>query len=403
MSARLRLKNLLLLLLTAVSPLASATQFSSGELAVIFYSVNGTVIEPNTYIFNLGRADLFRENTLRGVSVTQINPAITSDNIGADLATAFGSDWAEQGTVRWAVVGTVPNGSPVINGDPNRTIYISRPRNSLTSGASGPATTINQISTIGIGGISNDVSVLYTGTNSAISPPPGSGYTSIPATNIRGTISPSSNPVNPSIFLPPSTSTFFSHSIDPRQTFTGVPVAGGTGVSGALDIYRVLRFTDGADLTSGQSSGNAVVQEGQFIGTLTLDASGNLKIGAEGGAPVQNFGTWATANNITGGLSGDSDGDGILNIVEYALDLNLQGPDASIGTFSGGVISFNKRPAAVTNGDVAYVIETSDDLGVTMPWTAVAATSNTTSQITYALPTGKTKTFARLRVTSPAN
>lgn len=395
-------RNTLLPILGIFLPFAAsaATPLSPGDITIIFYSVDEErVVEPNTYVFNLGSGALFRENTHRGVSVTTVNPAITSGNIGADLTNVFGLEWAEKGTVRWCAVGLVGSTHPLTNGDPSRTAYFSRPRTNLTPGAIGAGSTIADISSSNRGALTTRLIDYFNGTNAGIT-----ANTAIVGTNQFGLIIPTSNNNSPDEFFPSSTNgTYFGQGIDPRQTLASGVIAGGTGVEGALDIYRILHTTAGADLTAGQSTGDAAPGVGQFIGTLTLDASGNLKIGAEGGAPVQNFETWATNNNITGGLGGDSDGDGILNIVEYALDLNLEGSDGSVGTFTAGVISFDKRADAVANGDVAYAIEVSDDLGVTIPWAPVAATSNTATEITFALPAGKTKTFARLRVTSPAN
>ena len=44
------------------------------------------------------------------------------------------------------------------------------------------------------------------------------------------------------------------------------------------------------------------------------------------------YGTWAAANGVTGGEYGDSDHDGIPNLVEYALNLNPAASDGGAGT-----------------------------------------------------------------------
>ena len=121
--------------------------------------------------------------------------------------------------------------------------------------------------------------------------------------------------------------------------------------------------------------------------TLTVPASG------------ANFTTWAADNGVTGGPNGDSDNDGISNLVEYALNLNPAGSDGSAGTFVGNLLKFDKRALAVTNGDVTYVIEESTDLGISDPWAPVTPTSNTTTEITYQLPDGPVKNFARFQTT----
>ncbi len=113
--------------------------------------------------------------------------------------------------------------------------------------------------------------------------------------------------------------------------------------------------------------------------------------------------SWADANGVTGGTNGDSDNDGILNLVEYALNLNPAASDGSAGTFNGTTLSFSKRALAVTNADVTYAIEISTDLGVSDPWTPVSGPgfTNNSTTISYVLPTGPVKNFARFKVTKP--
>ncbi len=124
------------------------------------------------------------------------------------------------------------------------------------------------------------------------------------------------------------------------------------------------------------------------------------------GAQVVNiaatYATWAAANKVTGGPNGDSDHDGISNLVEYALNLNPAGSDGSPGTLTGKLLSFAKRAEAVTNGDVTYMIEVSTDLGLTHPWTEVSSyQTNDGTTISCILPDGVPASFARLKVTAP--
>lgn len=130
--------------------------------------------------------------------------------------------------------------------------------------------------------------------------------------------------------------------------------------------------------------------------TWTFDeTTGVLELTSTGG----DFASWALTNSVSGGADGDSDDDGIPNLVEYALNLNPAGSDGSAGTFNGSLLSFAKRAEAVTNGDVTYVIQESDDLGAVDLWQAVTPTTNDSTTISYTLPSGGPRKFARLLIT----
>ena len=114
------------------------------------------------------------------------------------------------------------------------------------------------------------------------------------------------------------------------------------------------------------------------------------------GPAAANFTSWAAAHGVSGGLTGDSNHNGISNAVEYALNLDYAGSTASAGSFSGRTLSFAKRAEAVANGDVTYAIEVSTNM---LAWTAVTPDVNDATTISYTLPAGQAKEFARLNVT----
>ncbi|MCU0781920.1 MAG: DNRLRE domain-containing protein [Akkermansiaceae bacterium] len=113
--------------------------------------------------------------------------------------------------------------------------------------------------------------------------------------------------------------------------------------------------------------------------------------------PAENFASWASDNSITGGISGDSDQDGIPNGIEYALQTNPSGHDSNPGVMTGNLLSFTKRADAVSNGDVTYLIETSTTLAAGS-WTTATPNVNDGSTISYTLPDNEERLFARLRV-----
>lgn len=136
-------------------------------------------------------------------------------------------------------------------------------------------------------------------------------------------------------------------------------------------------------------SGATTINDTYFTGngTITVPSSGD------------NYDTWAGANGITGQSSkADADADGLSNLVEYGLGLNPTQANASPGTFNGSTLTFNKGATALSNQDLTYIIETSADLAT---WTTAVrhAPGNSSSTISYTLPNGEAKTFARLKIT----
>jgi hypothetical protein len=63
-------------------------------------------------------------------------------------------------------------------------------------------------------------------------------------------------------------------------------------------------------------------------------------------------------------------------------------------------VRFTKRPGI---SGLTYAIESTAELGASAVWTEVSGGTyiNNASVISYVLPTGPTKLFVRLRVTSP--
>jgi autotransporter-associated beta strand protein len=123
-----------------------------------------------------------------------------------------------------------------------------------------------------------------------------------------------------------------------------------------------------------------------------------------GPAPAAGFSSWIGGTFAKGtvdagqrGANDDPDGDGISNLLEYAvLDQDPTVPNPSVGILSGKTLRFSKR--ADVSG-LTYTIEKSSDLGIFDPWTAVTPTVNDASTISYTLPDGSAQNFQRLKIT----
>ena len=140
------------------------------------------------------------------------------------------------------------------------------------------------------------------------------------------------------------------------------------------------------------SSGNLEFTFDETTGTLTVEQGG--------------FASWIAGFGLDAAdqdPGDDPDHDGLTNLAEYALDGRSPAvSDGAPGIFASNTLSFAKRALAAADPKITYQIQESDDLGLTDAWTEAPAgpdyTNNATT-VSYTLPSGKPKTFARLVVT----
>lgn len=117
------------------------------------------------------------------------------------------------------------------------------------------------------------------------------------------------------------------------------------------------------------------------------------------------FASWITGSFANGpvpagkrGPDDDADGDGIVNLLEYAIaGQDPTVPAATIGSFNGSTLSFTKRPG--TSG-LSYAIQISTDLGHADPWTEVGSyQQNNATTISHTFTPGTpVRKFLRLQV-----
>lgn len=146
-------------------------------------------------------------------------------------------------------------------------------------------------------------------------------------------------------------------------------------------------------------SGATNIDDTRFSGTGTLTVTGSLP----------GFASWISGTFAGGTLAiadqeptDDPDNDGLNNLLEYAVaGMDPTVANGSVGTLSGLTVTFQKRALAVSNADVLFDIEQSEDLGVNDAWSEVTPTTDSASEISYTFPGTSAKDFARLKITKP--
>jgi hypothetical protein len=176
-----------------------------------------------------------------------------------------------------------------------------------------------------------------------------------------------------------------------------------TGRTGVLDGSDDVANTFAIDQSAG--AGDKIIKYAYNTGasttfTMTVTGTGLHHYGFVNVVPepgASSYSTWASSNGIPGEpASGDFDKDGLTNLVEYALGLSPTVSSVPPGTFNGSLLSFNKGTEAMANGDVTYEIEQSTTLS---GWTVVVPNAPASASISYTLPSGQPKEFARLKIT----
>ena len=393
--------------------------YAPGDLVLFFQKLNG-----DTVYANLGAATTFR-GTAAGAAggVNQINFM----DINATLKSAFGDNWASDTTIYAGLAGvfnTSNTTNSLNNGDPARTLYVSKSRD-----AGGAVGTANSTAWTGFtnGAMTDAASKINTQNNIFLNNYDAAQTVSLASVSMIDDQNPLIT-VSGNTFQGPAFSNF-AGGVSQQGTAGDLGTFGSAGTAEFnLDLYRMLaRATGGTGtgqtLVSGQVDGP--LRTGSYEGTITVSSVGKVSFVAQGAAPTSAYDTWiATFPSITLAAdklpSADPENDALSNLMEFVLNGN---PSVSSQTIlptlntssSDFVFSFTRR--ADSTSEVAQTFEYSVNLSdwtsntpVTIPTTpgtsgfaTVGATTGTAPNqvqaVTVSIPKGaNTKIFGRLRV-----
>jgi hypothetical protein len=268
--------------------------YTAGDILVGFQATGGTGAG-NNYVYNLGQGSSFRSATA----------AVNAATIGADLAEVYGTNWFTRTDLLWTIAGVRTNAtfgaeaSSVVNGDPARTLYISKgasglgtstPNSTLASGAVGTGATRMMDAQSGFRTLNGTLERTAT---------PGSGGRGV----IQGTgdINSWSSRVDNTPF------TIFTSNV--KQAF------GTAGALSYLDLYRILGRNDLAGIVEPAGVGVSVLQ-----GTFTINTAGNIRF--EPPVTASGYDAWADSFSLVGAdraFDVDLDGDGLDNGTEFVV------------------------------------------------------------------------------------
>lgn len=377
------LPGALTICLAATPALAQNVNYAPGDLVLYFQQEGGN----NTVYANLGNAATLYRGTAAGPGAAN---RINFLDLSAALTSAFGAGWGADETLYAGLAGvwgTNTTSSVLQDGDPHRTLYISRSRSS-----------------VGTVGLANSAAWdLFTAGNTAVT----AGATNIFSQNNKlETLYTAAVAVSPKVdsfiddqnpFLTPGQQGNAFSAFEGGVQQTGTAGSFGTfGAAGsvefALDLYRILGKTG----VAGQVAGDLRV--GSFEGTVTINSDGKVSFVSQGtgtaydtwigtfNPPLTNPGDWLS--------TADPDNDGLNNLAEFVLNGNpsVANPaivptlDASGANF---VFSFTRRDDSESLAPVEF--QYGSDLS---NWTSIAvgATSGSVGIATVTVSEGGTVT-----------
>ena len=306
---------------------ADNPSYAPGDLILFFQQEGGT----NTVYADLGNAAVSFRGTASGPgAANQVN----FKDLSAKLEEAFGAGWAADPTLYAGLAGVwgTDNGDETLqDGDPHRTLYVSKPRTAVGSVglANSSGWTVN--TDTGMTGASSNI----LNQNNVLEQNYNDGTVASPTAISR------IDDQNPFLAAGVQGVAFgtFGGGVQQVGTAGSVGTFGAAGsVEFALDLYRIVATTS----IAGQVPGT--LRKGTYEGTVTVNSSGQVSFISQGAA-TSPYDTWinsfTTLTNPADKLAtADPDGDGATNLTEFAFGGDPANP-ADRGTLLTQTVDVN--------------------------------------------------------------
>jgi hypothetical protein len=233
----------------AALPAKAATTYTAGDLLVGFRATSGSAstAATHTLVFNLGAATTIRDANTASLAL---------GNIGTELNSVFGTDWATNSTLTWGAATVRSATAPasdlsVVNGDPAQALYMTRVNLSGEAGVYGG------------GSLNGGLATPFTSANGNVLSFT-SSFRDFSGATTQGGLAAS---------LPYALANTFEDYTSGGSDFgigQNVDVAVDTAAGRIIDLYRILGTNTGANPTQ------PTLRTGVWQGTLSLGTDGSI-------------------------------------------------------------------------------------------------------------------------------
>jgi hypothetical protein len=245
--------------ITVTPTMAQNPNYAPGDVVLFFQQFGGS----NTVMLNVGAGITYRDATSNILNIANIGSLLSNGTTG------FGSSWYDTSSLWWGAAGVRSNSTSTTSqtdGDPGRTLYVSRNRTALgTEGSAG--STPWEVDSNGS---------MTTGANGIIAMANRMETTSVTTTLVEGTAASNIDDQNLFNILGSPTVSFGvlpSGGVQGNFGAGSFGTFGGVAAEGALDLYRILATS--APTGTVIDPGN-VNRTGNYQGTFVIEQDGDV-------------------------------------------------------------------------------------------------------------------------------